>query len=92
MSVVMLWHESSYIRLPNRKQVLLFGGETSEFLYITTGVSQGLLSDPLIFIMYINYLEQGPRKLYYETYETLHLYNPTKPHLEYAVHLSTPNN
>ena len=42
------------LSIDNRKQYVFYNGSKSNEMYISCGVSQGSILDPLLFILYIN--------------------------------------
>ena len=47
--------------LTNRKQYVEIDGSTSDMLFLTTGVPQGSILGPLLFIIYINDIAQASK-------------------------------
>ena len=54
--------------LSNRQQYVEYNGTESTLEYITTGVPQGSILGPLLFIIYINDIAQSSRKFDFITY------------------------
>ena len=52
---------TSWIRnfLPNRRQAVVVDGATSKFVPVESGVNQGSVLDPCLYLLYINNLPKG---------------------------------
>ena len=65
--------------LPDRKQYVSVNGSNSDLLSITSGVSQGSVLGPLLFLIYINDLPNASKKLiFYLFADDTNIYNESK--------------
>ena len=55
-------------------QIACINGQSSESLYVETGVPQGSILGPLIFLVYLNDLPTSPKYCRVKMYSTNHVY------------------